>query len=215
MKKETSKKSNANVPAKLSDFQKDQITDYMKRSDKLPDPIKFVESKGSNTTFNMVGFSEKNGATSFERRMALNRTTGMLNPASSVQLLSQVSSCENPKGVAESKASLEKAAIMMMELQPQDAFEGLLISQMVAAQNQVMSCFQHAEKAKFIDHREMHLRFADRFMRTFTAQMETLSKYRRGGQQKVIVEHVHVNEGGQAIIGTVEHQGGGRADEKR
>ena len=40
-------------------------------------------------------------------------------------------------------------------------------------------------------------------LRTFTTQMEALKRYRTGGQQKVTVEHVHVNEGGQAIVGVV------------
>jgi len=37
--------------------------------------------------------------------------------------------------------------------------------------------------------------------------IQNLQKIRTGGQQKMIVEHVHVNEGGQAIVGTV-NQGG-------
>ena len=39
--------------------------------------------------------------------------------------------------------------------------------------------------------------------------METLAKVRRGGEQKVIVEHVQVMPGGQAIVGNVSHYGGG------
>ena len=44
-------------------------------------------------------------------------------------------------------------------------------------------------------------------------QMEALKKYRTGGEQKVTVEHVSVNAGGQAIIGNVET--GGEGYEKR
>ena len=33
--------------------------------------------------------------------------------------------------------------------------------------------------------------------------METLRRYRSGGSQLVRVEHVHVNKGGQAVIGPV------------
>ena len=217
MKKKISprKKTNTNVPAKLSDFQTDQITDYMKKSDKLPEPIHFDESKGPKATFKIVGFSEKNGESSFERRMALNKTTGMLNPASSAQLLNQVALCRYPEGADEIKTALETASVMMLELQPEDAFEGLLVSQMVTCQDQVMECLQLARKTTYIDHREIHLRFADRFMRTFTAQMEALSKHRRGGQQKVVVEHVHVYEGGQAIVGNIENQRGGDGDESK
>ena len=39
--------------------------------------------------------------------------------------------------------------------------------------------------------------------------MEALKRYRTGGQQKVTVEHVTVQAGGQAIVGNVSHPGGG------
>ena len=35
-------------------------------------------------------------------------------------------------------------------------------------------------------------------------QMEVLRRLRSGGQQTVRVEHVHVNDGGQAVIGNVK-----------
>ena len=56
---------------------------------------------------------------------------------------------------------------------------------------------------------------ANKMLRTFIAQVEAVKKYRTGGHQKVTVEHVHVNEGGQAIVGTVNQGGGGIKDEKR
>ena len=34
--------------------------------------------------------------------------------------------------------------------------------------------------------------------------MEALQRYRGKGQQKMVIEHVNVNSGGQAIIGNVE-----------
>jgi hypothetical protein len=33
--------------------------------------------------------------------------------------------------------------------------------------------------------------------------MESLNRHRGKGQQKMTVEHVHINSGGQAIIGNV------------
>jgi len=41
-----------------------------------------------------------------------------------------------------------------------------------------------------------------------TATVEALSKLRRGGSQTVRVEHVHVHNGGQAIVGNVSTGGG-------
>ena len=49
----------------------------------------------------------------------------------------------------------------------------------------------------------------NKLVRTFTTQIEALKRYRTGGQQRVVVEHVTVNEGGQAIVGSVSHGGVG------
>jgi hypothetical protein len=47
-------------------------------------------------------------------------------------------------------------------------------------------------------------------MHAYTAQVEALRRLRHGGNQYVRVEHVHVNDAGQAIIGNVRTQEGGR-----
>jgi hypothetical protein len=52
-----------------------------------------------------------------------------------------------------------------------------------------------------------------RLQRAFTTQLDSLSNMRRGGRQKVVVEHVHVYPGGQAIVGNVTHSGRGVSDE--
>src|SRR3954447_23251578 len=55
---------------------------------------------------------------------------------------------------------------------------------------------------------------ATKFLRTFAVQMETLARVRRGGKQKVVVEHVHVYPGGKAAVGTfVQQQPGGGGGE--
>ena len=45
---------------------------------------------------------------------------------------------------------------------------------------------------------------ASRLLRTYATQVEALRRLRNGGSQFVRVEHVHVNEGGQAVIGNVK-----------
>jgi hypothetical protein len=45
---------------------------------------------------------------------------------------------------------------------------------------------------------------ATRLMRLFNEQVETMAKLKgKGGQQRVVVEHVTVTAGGQAIVGAV------------
>ncbi len=43
----------------------------------------------------------------------------------------------------------------------------------------------------------------NKLTRSFTNQMEGLRKYHNGGEQKVTVQHVNVNEGGQAVVGNI------------
>jgi hypothetical protein len=50
---------------------------------------------------------------------------------------------------------------------------------------------------------EMNINRSTKLMRTFTAQLDTLQKYRNKGQQTIQVQHVTVNDGGQAIVGNV------------
>ena len=44
---------------------------------------------------------------------------------------------------------------------------------------------------------------AARLMRAYSGQVETLRRLRHGGDQHVRVEHIHINEGAQAVIGSV------------
>ena len=52
-------------------------------------------------------------------------------------------------------------------------------------------------------------RALNKLARTFVAQVEALVRCRGGGRQTVRVEHVTVNEGGQAIVGNVTSGGRG------
>lgn len=52
--------------------------------------------------------------------------------------------------------------------------------------------------------RDLNLLRATRLMRLFLEQLEAMQKLKgKAGQQKVTVEHVHVHEGGRAIVGAV------------
>ena len=53
---------------------------------------------------------------------------------------------------------------------------------------------------------------AARLMRAYATQVEALRRLRNGGSQVVRVEHVHVNQGGQALIGNVRKDGSQRAE---
>jgi len=80
----------------------------------------------------------------------------------------------------------------------------MLAVQMIAVHNAAMEAMKRAMiEGQTVEGRESNINYATKMLRTFAAQMEALKRYRTGGQQKVIVEHVYVTAGGQAIVGVV------------
>lgn len=94
-------------------------------------------------------------------------------------------------------------------VKPRDETEGMLATQMAATHHQAMMWLERAKRADQIPGFEANGNMAVKLLRTFTAQVEALAKLRRGGNQTVRVEHVHVHAGGQAIVGNVSTPGGG------
>jgi hypothetical protein len=104
---------------------------------------------------------------------------------------------------------MKKGMSLLVGINPQDQVETMLAVQMVATHNLSMALIREAHRSKFGIRTEMFSHLASKIARVFTSQVEALGKYRNKGNQKIIVEHVTVNEGGQAIVGSEINQGGG------
>ena len=103
------------------------------------------------------------------------------------------------------------AITILDEIRPRDVIEGMLITQMIGVHNLAMETLYRAMLTdQTFPGKEANVYQATKMLRTFTQQMDTLKNYRRKGQQKVTVEHVNVNQGGQAIVGSVSE--GGRSN---
>jgi Spy/CpxP family protein refolding chaperone len=89
-------------------------------------------------------------------------------------------------------------------IEPKDQIEAMLAAQMAAVHMQTMTFARRLNHVENIPQQDSAERAFNKLARTFTAQMEALNKYRGKGQQKMTVEHVHVHEGGQAIVGNVQ-----------
>ena len=91
---------------------------------------------------------------------------------------------------------------------PKDEIEGLLAAQMIACHSAAMECFRRAMiKEQTFEGRNQNLNFANKLTRTYALHMEALGRHRGKGQQKVTVEHVHVHQGAQAIVGNISTGG--------
>ena len=100
----------------------------------------------------------------------------------------------------------------MRGIAPKDELEGMLAAQMVATHNAAMECYRRAMLPEQpLETWQARLNQANKLVRSFAALTEALNRHRGKGisEQKMTVEHVHVYEGGQAIVGTVSQGGRG------
>jgi len=94
---------------------------------------------------------------------------------------------------------------MVKGVVPQGQTEAMLAAQMAAIHNATMTMARRLNHVDNIPQQDSAERALNKLARTFAAQVETLKRYRSSGEQKMTVEHVTVNQGGQAIVGPVSH----------
>lgn len=109
-----------------------------------------------------------------------------------------------------------KAAVgALIGISPKDELEAMAAAQLIAAHNASMECYRRAMLGEqTFEGRRENLSQANKLSRTYAALLEALNRHRGKCQQKVVVEHVHVHAGGQAVVGMVAssgHPGGGEA----
>ena len=103
------------------------------------------------------------------------------------------------------------AALAIIEAaSPKDEIEAALAVQMACTHTAAMAVLAKLDSGFGTERRIAAIgSTAARLMRAYATQVEVLRRLRNGGQQFVRVEHVHVNEGGQAVIGNVRTRGDG------
>jgi hypothetical protein len=92
---------------------------------------------------------------------------------------------------------------------PQDVVEGMMAAQLFASHAASMECYRRAMLPdQSAEGRQTNLAQAAKLTRANAAQVEALAKHRNKGRQKITIEHVHVYQGGQAIVGQISPGGG-------
>ncbi|RYG68247.1 hypothetical protein EON80_12025 [bacterium] len=113
--------------------------------------------------------------------------------------------CTAVLGVGESSINfLDFLLAMGAELEPQDAIEAMLVTQIGLAHVGLMTAMGRMADAKNDQARESYSRIAARMNQALLNQIEALRRHRARGRPAVRVGQVTVNEGGQAIVGTVQ-----------
>lgn len=97
-------------------------------------------------------------------------------------------------------------------VKPTDQLEAMLAMQMGAVHLATATMARRLAHVDNLQQQDSAERALSRLARTFAAQLEALKRYRTGGEQRVTVQHVTVNEGGQAVVGHVQGGGAGRGE---
>ncbi len=112
----------------------------------------------------------------------------------------------------------EKSNIVLQSLaeqQPKDAHEARLCAQATALYSQGMDYLERARRVLFDetiakDHwHTILIKTATRLLDLHAKTVGELARYRKNGEQLIVVQHVNVKSGGKAIVGGQMKAGGG------
>ena len=160
----------------------------------MPEPKKSVVPKGPETPGAMANpFAEATGALDPEVAMHLaKQAISVLSPATS-------------RGDEDSMRRVGSAFKLLEQINPQNELEGLLALQILGGHETAMECLQQSRlPAQTPAGRDTNLKHAVKFMGLYIKQLEALARLRGKSQQKMTVERVNVESGGQAIVGQVD-----------
>jgi len=129
----------------------------------------------------------------------------LLEIQNTLNLLARI--CKARKGSIGKEELLEKlnaSFIVFSGMKPKDSVEAMMITQMIALHEMALLSSERAlfteQPDEFV---EKNMNRAAKLCRTYALLAEALNKYRNKGKQQITVQHVNVNDGGQAVIGDV------------
>jgi hypothetical protein len=105
--------------------------------------------------------------------------------------------------------SMNATAQAIAEYKPNNVTEARLVAQAQALYSQGMDLLYYATKQEWLPKEEFYLKNATKLIRLHNETVQALDKLRRGGEQLVIVQHVNVEGGAQAIVNNGNMNAGG------
>jgi hypothetical protein len=179
---------------------------FARKQKTLPSPRMKVSTKGGVATISPDHPEAGIG------HLLLMETLGTTDPDFIDGLLVQLANAAT-KGRVVDERGLNFMLAVVTGIEPKDQVEAMLAAQMAAVHNATMTLARRLAHVDNIPQQDSAERAFNKLARTFAAQVSALKEYRSKGEQKMIVQHVNVSDGGQAVIGTV-NSSRREADEK-
>ena len=153
-----------------------------------------------------VKISEKKGVPQLHADVQLMEAIGTTDPDFLDGILCQLLKAGSRAGRPDERG-LNFMLSVIKGVKPRDQVEALLAAQMAAVHAATMTMAFRLGRTETIPQQDSAERAFNKLARIYAAQVEALKRYRSRGDQTVRVEHVTVNEGGQAIVGNVRPGG--------
>jgi hypothetical protein len=185
----------ASAPAETpqpTDAERAEVRDYIARvKARGRRPLRFTVERRSGKPVRLNQINVHPDVAGFRMMNTLGTTSIDLAD----RLISQILNATHlqPSGEPVSENTLNAALGAVAGIAPRDEAEALLAVQMVGVHWTAMELLRQAgatnSRFQFNDAGNM----AVKLLRTYTAQLEALKRYRSAGEQRVVVQHQHVN----------------------
>lgn len=152
---------------------------------------------------NIVSFASPGPADHIWRKQ-LKAALGTVSDAFVDMALHHLEMAARMPGDGPSNVSINGALAIIAAFEPQNEAEAALALQAACTHMVAMVMMARIGGGHGGPHRLPGLASASaKLLRAYCTQVETYRRLRGGGEQKIIVKHFTVNEGGQAIVGSV------------
>ena len=153
----------------------------------------------------------------------LQNVTGVNDPKVAQRLATQLLAMQVFGDEQINADQVNSALGLLGGLEPKNATEALLAVQMFGVHEAALRFLQLATmRGQSLENSDSNLGKATKLLKLFNEQLDAMAKLKgKSGQQKVTVEHVHVHNGGKAIVGNVntmqgiEGEVGGQIENER
>ena len=113
--------------------------------------------------------------------------------------------CSSKEGAKHWTSTFNMIGNFIKSFEPKDPVEGMLCAQAVVCQIKAFEYMGKASSDTSTQVTKCYTNAASKLLARSQSAIQTLANYRRGGSQKMIVEHINVSPGAQAAIGTFEY----------
>lgn len=193
----------------LNENQKQTLSEYKEKVDqkKVNFSYEVTNENGKDQLVTSVKKIEGVDPKTLQNLLAaeLHKVTGVIDIHVSQQLIKETTAsiASGDADLEQLKQLLNMVLEILKEMAPKDVFEGMLACRMIMLHFMGTKELEKAQHCKDLGTSTQYISRASKLLRLWNEAKDRWDKNRRPADQTMKIEHVHVNAGGQAIVGSV------------